>query len=232
MPKSPEELEKMFTDLQTQQEKTEKEFKLQLQVAERNTQQYKELAEKNAEELRTFKQDAEKREKEQKAALEKKFASEISEFIESQVKAGKILPALKEKVTTFMKSLTSEGEVLKFQEKDGSTRSHTQLSLFKELILKMKPLIPVDSEFSVQEAPVAETPDNEEGLAPAATQKHFTEITIGGEKKRVEVDGVEEASKAYEYIELQAKVGKTVSYEEALIHVYKQLKNKKSAVKA
>jgi hypothetical protein len=229
MAKTPEELEKMFSDLNERQGKQEKEFQQKLEMAERNTQQFKELADKNAEELRTFKQDAEKREKEQKEALFKSRETEISEFVESQVKVGKILPALKEKVLTFMKSLTSEGEVLKFAEKDGSTRSHSQFSLFKELILKMKPVMPVGNEFSVQEELESETPDNENGDIPVEGKKHFTEIRVGGELKKVEVDEVDIAAKAYEYQEKQAKIGKKISYEDALIAVYPR---KKSAVKA
>ena len=93
----------------------------------------------------------------------------------------------------------------------------------------MKPVMPVGSEFSVAEEAAAETPDGEGGEAPAAPQKHFTEINVGGEKKRVEVDEVEIATKAFEYQAQQLKAGKTVSYEDALIAVYPK---KKSAAKA
>lgn len=222
--KTPEELEKMFTDLSDKQAKSEKEFQQKIEMAQRDTQQYKALADKNAEELRAFKQEADKREKEQKDALAKRTETEISEFVESQVKAGKFIPAIKEKMITLMKSLTSESEIMKFQEKDGSTRSHTQLSLFKELILKMKPVIPVGDELSIQSEISGETPDGENGDALAEPAKHFVEIHVGGEKKRVEVDEVEIAAKAFKFQEERAKAGSPVSYEDALIAVYPRKK--------
>lgn len=218
MAKTPEELEKMFTEMSEKQAKSEKEFQQQIDVARRDAKQYKEMADKTADELRVFKQDAEKREKELKEISLKSRESEISEFVESQVKAGRILPALKDKMVTFMKSLTSETEIMKFSEKDGSVRSHTQISLFKELILKQKTVMPLDQEYSVQEEEVIETPDSETGDAPAG-QRHFMEVTMGGEKMRVEVDGVDLAAKAYEYQESMRKSGKLIDYGEALIAV-------------
>lgn len=225
MPKSPEELEKMFSELSTRQSSFEKESNQKIEMAERNAKEYKDLADKNAEELRKFKQDAEAREKESKVALEKKFESEISEFIEAQVKAGRFIPALKERIKTFMKSLTSEGEVLKFTEANGAVLSHTQLSLFKELILKLKPIMSVETEYSVAEVASAAAPDDAGGDAPAAPQKHFAEITVGGEKKRIEVDEVDIAAKAFQFQEAQAKLGRSVSYEDALIAVYPKKKS-------
>lgn len=225
MPKSPEELEKMFQNLSDKQANSEKEFKQQLEMAQRDTKQFKDLADKNAEELRIFKQDADKRDKEHKEALAKKAEAEVSEFVEAQVKAGRIIPALKEKLVTFMKSLTSETEIMKFTEKNGAVLSHTQISLFKELITSMKPVVPVESEFSIASEEGSEIPDGTED----APVQQFTEILTGGEKKRVPVDGVELAAKAFKYQEEHfKKTGRQIGYDEALI----ALSPKKSKVKA
>lgn len=229
MAKTPEELEKMFSDLSDRQSKQEKEFELKLESANRTAKEYKEIAEKTEEKLRTFQQDTEKREKEQKEALLKSKETEVSEFVESQVKAGRIIPALKAKAIAFMKSLTSEGEVLKFSEKNGATVTHTQLSLFKDLITKMTPVVPVGSEFSIVETVASETPDSEDGVVPAAPAKHFTDIVVGGQKKKVEVDEMDIAVKALQFQEESRKNGKPISYDEALIAIYPK---NKSAVKA
>lgn len=225
MAKTPEELEKMFTDLQDQQAKSEKEFNQKLEMAQRDTKQYKELAEKNAEALRNFQQDSEKRDKEQKEAIAKARLTEDSEFVESQIKAGRIIPAMKEKVITFMKSLTSETAVMEFKEKDGSTRSHTQISLFKEMLLKMKPVMPVGSEFSV--ADVAEIEEIDGTQKPVEV---FTEVFDKGERKKLPVEGADLAAKAFEYQAHMQKLGKVIEYADALIAVEKL--GKKSVVKA
>ncbi len=223
MAKSPEELEKMFGELAEKQEKSEKEFQLKLDSAEKNAKQYKEIAEKTEEQLRTFKQESEKAAKEQKEALAKKAESEISEFVESQVKAGRILPAFKEKFTAFMKSLTSEQTVLEFTEKNGSKLSHTQISLFKELITKMKPVVPVESELSIYENSEQEQPEGTEEKVET-----FAEVLDKGQMKRLPIAGQDLAAKASQFVEAQAKLGRVISYGEALIAV----SPKKSAAKA
>ena len=214
MPKSPEELEKMFSELEERTTKREKEFDQKLQMAERDTKQYKELAERNAEELRTFKQEAEKREKEQKESAEKSQEKEIHEFVEAQVKAGKIIPAIKEKMTKFMKSLTSESSIMEFTEKDGSKRSHTQVSLFKELILKMKPVMPLGTEFSVQDEHDSDIPGDED-----QPDEKFVEVLDKGQRKKLPVEGADIAAKAFDYQDAMAKKNTPVNYEEALIAV-------------
>lgn len=221
MPKSPEELEKMFSELEERQAKSEKEHKQQLEMAQRDVKQFKEIADKNAEELRKFKLEAEEREKKITEAAAKARETEIAEFVESQVKAGRVLPAFKEKLTAFMKSLTSESTVLEFTEKDGSKRSHTQVSLFKELLTKiLKPVMPVDG----QEFSVAGESEEEEIDGTQQPVQKFAEIIVGGEKKKLPVEGADEAARAYEYQAAQKKLGREVSYEDALIFVYREKK--------
>lgn len=216
MPKTPEELEKMFSDLSERQSKAEKDFELQLKSANQNAKEYKELAEKNAEELRKFQVEAEKRDKEHKANLAKSRETEISEFVESNVKAGRIIPALKEKVVAFMKSLTSDGEVLSFEEKDGSKRTHTQISLFKEIISKLKTIVPVASEYTRHDVTSVETPDVETGETKS---EHFMEVIHNGSKKQLPVQDFDLAEKAEQYIVDQRKQGREVGYEAALLAV-------------
>lgn len=222
MPKTPEELEKMFHDLQDAQSKTEKAFKLQLESAEKTAKEYKELAEKSQEQLRTFQLESEKREKELKEAQARAHETSIQEFVEQHVKAGRIIPALKEKLITFMKSLTSDSAVMTFTEKDGSTRSHNQVSLFKEILGAIKPVVPMN-ELSVSGPFAVEAP--EAGDQPV---EHFAEVITNGERKKLPVSDMDIATKAFEYQDKMAKAGQPVTYEAALIAV----SPRKSQIKA
>lgn len=226
MPKTIEELEKLFTETQTQVSVMKKDFELKLDSANKTAKEYQELATAREEDLRKYKQEKEATELKHKQDLAKSRETEISEFVEAQCKAGKIIPAFKERLTAFMKSLTSESEVMKFTEADGSTRTHTQISLFKELLSKiLKPVMPLEEELSTHEQFSETTEEGED----ASKKTHFTEINVGGEKKRVQVDEVDIAAKAYKFQDEQKKLGRDVTYEDALIAVYPK---KRPAVKA
>lgn len=225
MPKTPEQLETMFSDLSTQFSTAKKDFELKLESANKTATEFKELAQKREEELRKFKQEEATREEDRKVKAAAAYKAEIQEFIEAQVKAGRILPAFKEKFTAFMTSLTSESNVMEFKESDGSKRSHTQISLFKELITKMKSVVPVNSEMTDAGEMGADTPDGTEKPV-----EQYAEVHDKGQLKKLPIAGVELAAKAYEYIEAQGKIGKKVSYEEALIFIEKKMRATKAKV--
>jgi hypothetical protein len=223
MPITIEELEKKFAETQNQVSVMKKDFDLKLESANKTAKEFQELAEKREEALRKFTQEAEANEKTRKEQAAAAHEAEIQAFVEDQVKAGRILPAFKEKITAFMKSLTSESTVMKFSEKDGSMRTHTQISLFKELIAKMKPVVPVSTEFSLAENAEIENPDGSD-----TPVEQFAEVLDKGQRKKLPIEGVDLAAKAYAYQEAQAKLGRSVGYDVALIAV----SPKKSVAKA
>jgi len=206
------ELEKKFTELSDNQEKIQKDFTLKLESAQRDAKQFKELAEKREEENRQLKDRAESAEKEKAKAFSESKKAEVKSFVEAQVKAGKIIPAHKEAVVSFMESLTSEGEVASFTDKNGSKVSHSQLSLFKDIISKMKQVVPVNSEFSVHEVV-----DGEE--SGDTTEEKFMEVRSEGTIQKLPLQDEALALKAFEYQAEQLKLGRTIDYGEALIAV-------------
>jgi hypothetical protein len=197
MAKSPEELEKMFSEQQNQITSMKKDFELKLESANKNAKEWEEQARTREEDLRKFQEESKKREAEQKEAAAKSSAAEISSFVEAQVKAGRIIPALKEKFVAFMKSLTSEGAVLEFTEANGAKLSHSQISLFKEIISKLKPVVPVAQEYSISGKQTEELP----GEAEEPQEQQFMQIRHEGVQKSVPVDDADLASKCYKYME-------------------------------
>lgn len=212
------ELEKKFQELSDNQAKMEKDFTLKLDSAQKDTKQYKELAEKREEELRQFKESAEKSERERKQSMIEANKTGIKEFVEAQIKSGRVIPAHKERLISFMETLSSEEQVVKFKEKDGSTSSHTQLSLFKDLISKMKPVVPIGSEFTVDENMESESPSDEIEGGEMKAEK-FMAVRSEGVVHNYPVKDSDIAEKALQYQEDQKKIGRVVSYEEALIAV-------------
>ena len=161
------------------------------------------------------KQEKEKSDKAAAEAREKAAEKEVSEFVESQVKAGRVLPAIKDKFISFMKSLTSNGAVLEFTEKNGAKVSHSQLSLFKEIIAKLKPVVPVSQEYTQSSGREEELP---EGTEDAGVEQ-FMEVRSKGRIENLPVEGADLAAKAFQFQEEQAKLGRKIDYAEALIAV-------------
>lgn len=210
MAKTVEELEKMYTELDQRQKDTD----LKLESAERDAKHYKQLAQTREQELQKFKEQVEQSEKDRKEALSKARDAEVSEFVESKTKAGIIIPAAKEKISKFMRSLDAEKTVVEFSEGDGSKKSHSQLSLFKEIISSMKPVIELGTERSFSDTTGADTPDGVEGDEP-----QFQEVRTEGVIKKLPLSDVDLHLKALEYQENQRKIGKSVEYSDALLHV-------------
>ena len=219
MAKTLEELEKMFTSEQEKSSLFRKDMELKLESANKDVAQYKQLAEKREEELRVFKEQSEKDKKERETALAKARETEITVYAEDQVKQGRLLPAQKDSVIAFMKSLTSDTEVISFTEQEGSKRSHSQISLFKELFSKLGVQVPIKKEFTRSDRPMAQLPFAE---SKPLKQDDIEMVVLkekGNETKKYPTAGAEFAAKIFEYQQDQQKLGKEVSYELAMIEV-------------
>lgn len=206
-------LQSQFKELTSSVSTMKKDFELKLETAQKDAKEYKDLAYKREDELRKYKEESEKAAREKEAALAVAQATDIAQFVESKVKAGIIAPARKEAVTAFMKSLTSDTNVIEFSEKDGSKRSHSQLSLFKDLISSMKPVVPMNHEFTVQPGIVEEVEENGESI------EKFMEVIEEGVKKKFPIKEEDLHNKAVDYQEQQRKLGFNVEYYDALIKV-------------
>lgn len=218
---------KLFQDQlsaqKTQAEAIRKDFTLQLDTAKRDADSWKATAQKREQEIAQFKELAEKEKANSEKLAKESRKREISEFVDSAKKAGKIVPAQEEIVTKLMESLTSEDEVAKFKEKDGSTKNHTQFSLFKAFINSLNKR----KEFSeLTETPAGmsyTSPDNfsEEDDSMNELPKHFTEYAERSRTKGTSVtfEGANIAAKAEEYITSMKAKGITVGYADALVAV-------------
>lgn len=245
MPKTVEELEKMFSETQNQVSLMKKDFELKLESAEKAVNEYKEIAAKREDELRKFREESEKTERERKIALAQAREREVASYADQLVKEGKIVFAQKGKLISFLNFLDSEKEVAVFtDEKDGSKRSHTQLSLFKEFFATIKAVHPTNrQEFSKGEKPMVVLPTdgkNADENATAFTEdmlpsnirnfkeeegQHFVEVKDKGEKVKVyPALGVDFAAKIYEYQQKyrESHGGKEISYGDAMIVVSRQ----------
>ena len=219
MPKTIEELEKLFEKTQSDVDLMRKDFQIKLDQANSDAKQYQELAKSAQEALKKFQEDSKKAEEKRVADLAKAKESEIHEFVESKVKMGIIVPAIKEKIMTFMKTLGSEAVVAEFAEADGKKISHNQISLFKEIISQMKPAVQVGKEVSFAGYNGTESP---EGGSEKETQ--FMEVRKDGQTVKLPVADLDLHEKTLEYVENQKKAGVAVSYGDALIAVSKSQK--------
>lgn len=221
----PEEVEaklKNFSDqideMKSVNEKNRKDFEQKLKTAESNAKDYKEQAEKNAEELRQFKAESDKRETEAKKALAAEREKSIIEFAASLKKAGKITPAQEGYVISFMKSLTSEADIITFNDKAGRKISHNQLSFFKELISGFGGKRVDFSEMKNSGEKIeSDTPEDE-----GQDEEHFMDVRQEGVVKHLPVSDFDLAAKALEYQEEKKKLNQIVSYGDALIAVQKK----------
>ena len=218
MAKTVEELEKMFTETQSKVDLMKKDFELKLESANRDVKQFEELAKSREEELRKFKEQVTKAEKDKAEAVARSREADVKEYVESLVKAEMITPAQKDQVSEFMKSLDFEKEIASFSEKDGSKKSHNQTSLFKEIVSKIsggKKKVKLQDEIAISSASETEEIDgtSHEG-------KNFMKVRSEGVVRNIPVADEVYHIKALEYIEDQRKIGKMVSYGDAMIAVY------------
>ncbi len=205
-------------------ERNKKEFELKLLTADNAAKDYKAMAEKNAEELRQFKADAEKRETEAKKALIVEREKNILEFAAKLIKEGKITPAQEGYIVSFMKSLTSEADIITFNDKAGRKISHNQLSFFKELISGFGGKRVDFSEMKNSSEKIeSETPgDNEQA------EEHFMDVRQEGVVRNLPVSDFDLSAKAFEYQADQKKTfNRDVSYGDALVAVQKKSLTKK-----
>ena len=225
-----EELQKQFTSFkeatESKLETQKKEFELKLDAYKKDAEQWKSVAETNANEAKKFAEAAEKAEKEKKAAFAATKKAEMTAFIEQGVKDGRLTPAMRDIAVKFAETLNTENEVAKFEQKDGSSIAHTQFSLFKMFVS----MIGKAKSFSFKEA----SPRSDAGKTlPEETidngAQEFTEVIHGGVKKSLPTQDVDLGLRAMEYQESQSKIGRKVGYEEALIHVSKQMKQEAAA---
>lgn len=215
----PEEMEAKLKSYDEKLGQIEKNFQLKLEAAQAESTQWKTVAEQHQAEAKKFKEETEKIQKDLQESKKKAQEAEVVSFVDEMIKGDILIPAQKDGVVAFMRSLASEGEVHKFQEKDGSTRSHSQLSLFKELISKL-PKRKNLTTFSKSGDFRSETPDN-----GAGEPQHFQEVIYGGKKQNMQVDDVDLATKAFEYQAEQQKLGRSIGYDDALIAVEKMSRN-------
>lgn len=195
-----------------------KDFEMKLEAANTDAKQWKETAEKNATALREFEAKAKKAEEDRVKLLAENRKVEIKSFVDLMKKEGRIIPAQEEVLTKLMESMTSESTVHTFEAKDGSKIAHTQYSLIKKFIESMNP----------HKAFVSMTPSGGSvtRVLPGeeAGEVHFTEIKRGGVKINAIVDEYDTDQLAKNFIDSQAKLGRKVSYEDALLEISRQQK--------
>lgn len=198
-----------------QMDTMKKDFELKLESAQREADSWKANAQKREDEIKKYQEEATKAKKDAEEALAKSREQENKAFAERLKREGRITAAQEEQVIKLMESLISSDAVATFKEKDGSTRSHTQLSLFKQLLSSL-PVRVNYSESTYGVPPAAETPEIDGGEKAA----QFMEvITKNGGKQTLPVQGVEIAEAAEKYMEEKRKAGIVVSYADALIAV-------------
>src|SRR3990167_7864251 len=156
-----DELTKKFETLTTSVDTMKKDFELKLESAKKDAEQWKTVATQKDEDLKKFKQEAETANKEKEKAYAEKRKQEDKIFLENLKKQGKLTPASQEIATKLMESMTSETVVATFEAKDGKKITHTQLSLFKELLGSLAKS-PIFSQMSRTDVAERETPDGDQ----------------------------------------------------------------------
>ena len=206
-----EELTKQFEALNTSVSTMKKDFQLQLDSAKKDADSWKSVASQKEEELKQFKEKAELALKERDKAFAESRKQENLSFLESLKKSGKISPAMEDTAAKLMESMTSDVTIHTFEAKDGKKVNHTQLSLFKELLGSLT-AAPIFRQMSKTAQIQKETPGSNNG-----EEKTFTTVKTKAGEVTYEVDGQDLHSAAIQYQEDQRKIGRTVSYAEALI---------------
>lgn len=214
-------LEKQFAELKEQFSTLKKDYELRLDSAKKEAESWKSTAQQKQDELKKFEADAEKATEEKNKAFAEIRITECKHFLEKLKKDGRISPALEVLAAKLMESMTSDVTVYTSETKDGKKISHSQLSLFKELLSSMAKT-PVFRSMTVGGTTGVETPeDSMKGTKSAET---FMKVRTGGEVKTYAVDDVDLDLMAREYIDEQAKLGRKVDYAEALVQAEKLMR--------
>lgn len=206
-----QELEQQLKKFQDDFDTTRKEFQLKLDNAEKDASKWKKISEDKESETRKFQEEAEKAKKERELALAEARKREVKDFFDRMKKEERITPAQEEMAARLAESMTSETEIATFGEKDGKKVSHTQLSLFKELVASM----PKRPRTATLTPGGSFSPPTPEGTGEGGTD--YQEVWYGGQKVLAQVDDMDLHVKALEYQEAQRAKNVTVSYEDALI---------------
>lgn len=209
----PKEVENKIKEFQSQLDTMKKDYELKLGSAQKDAIEWKENAEKREEDLRKFKEQSEKEKRDQAEKAKEFHKQEVKIFMETLVRDAKITPAQKMLLDPLMDSMSLDGEIAKFSEKDGSTKSYSQIALLKVFLSSLKKSVPY-GEISSAGHIYASTPDNTDGDGGAQT---FMDVRTEGTIQHLPVDDAELASKAFSYIEEQAKAGRKINYAQALI---------------
>lgn len=207
------ELEKKFSDLSATVDVMRKDYDLKLDTAQKETASWKENAQKREDEIRILREKTEKAEKDAKEASQKARASEIKAFASELKKNGKITPAQEEMIIKLMESMTSDAAIMTYKEKDGSDRTHNQLSLFKAILQGIKTQV-VYGEMTHAGAYSPSAPDSDQ-----ETEQFQEVITKGGGRTMLPKSEQALADAAEKYMEDQRVRGIVVSYGDALLAV-------------
>ena len=214
MPADIKEMEKKFSDLSVQVDTMRKDFELKLDTAQKEAQTWKANAEKRENELKEFREQAEKAKQEADVARVKVRSQEIRMFAGRIKSEGKIAPAHEDMVVKIMESMTSDAVIMTSKSQDGSMIAHTQFSLFMQLLEKL-PKMPVYGELTYGGLPHSDIPNGDE---PAAEQ--FMEVlTKNGGRQKLPVRGADVHQAAEKHMEEMRVKGIVVSYADALLAV-------------
>lgn len=212
----PKELEAKLKEFSAQVEILKKDFQIKIDAAEKDARQWRDVAQKKEEEAKKFQEQTEKDAEARKKADAEVRKTEHKAFVDKAKADGKIVPAQDESVLKLMESLSAEGEVAKFQAKDGSWRSHSQLSLFKEVIQNSGKRVDYGYRTTAIGRFEPATPDKGGG-------GQQIEVFHQGAKVMLPLDGADLAAKAFEYqAEFRKRTGKEIDYDDALIAVEKE----------
>ena len=213
-----EELEKQLKTFQSDFDQTKKDFELKLGTAKKEADDWRQVAQKKEEEAKKFQEEAEKAEKERKKAEAEARKTEHKAFVDRMKAEGKLVPAQEEASLKLMESLSAEGEIAKFTAKDGSSRSHSQLSLFKEMVENS----PKRVSFGYSTRKQGEHSPQLPGEGKAEGGEGQIEILHQGKRTMIPLVGADMAARAFEYqAEVRKTQGREIDYGEALIAVEK-----------
>jgi hypothetical protein len=215
-------IESKFKAYEDQLGGMKKDFEVKLEAEKADARQWKETAEKSAVALKEFEAKAKKSDEDRTKVLAEVRKTEIKSFVDTMKKSGQIIPAQEEALTKLMESMTSEVAVHTFEAKDGSKTAHTQYSLMKQFIESL----PKHKAF------VSMTPANgavRVQVGQTDTEVHYTDIKRGGNIVTAQVDDFDMDVEAKIYIDSQAKVGRAVSYEDALVEISRRQKTAQAA---
>lgn len=213
-----EELTKQFETLNSSVSLMKKDFDLKLESAKKDAESWKTIATQKEEDIKKFKAEADKAIEDKNKAFAESRKQETASFLENLKKAGKISPAMQETATKLMETMNTETVVHTFEAKDGKKVSHTQFSLFKELLSSLS-TTPIFRSMTQSGSQTKETPAGGD-----ASEKSFTVVKTKAGDQTYEVDGQELHAAALQYQEDQRKSGRTVDYASALIEAEKIMK--------